>query len=124
MFISSLLGTITNIIDICLIDNETSRNMVGYQSQLIDLSKKYSSLHLELGDNGKYVVKGMASTSFQLDSRDALHMSDMLFILGLKKNLLSISTLEDKGYKASFVDGQVLVWPKDSNMDSARVIGV
>ena len=32
--------------------------------------------------------------------------------------------MEDKGYRVAFVDGQVLVWPNDSNIDVAEVIGV
>jgi hypothetical protein len=69
-------------------------------------------------------VKGVGTTSFQLESRDSLHMRDVLFVPGLKKNLLSISALEDRGYKVAFVDGQVLVWPKGSSIDSTGVIGV
>ena len=98
--------------------------MTGYRSTLTDLSEKESSLNVELGDDAKYLVKGVESTSFQLDLGAILHMNDILFVLGLKKNLLSISALEDKGFRVAFVDGQVIVWPKDSNMDSARVIGV
>ena len=43
---------------------------------------------------------------------------------GLKKNLLSISSLEDKGFRVAFVDGQVLLWPKISSIDSTTMIGV
>jgi hypothetical protein len=45
-------------------------------------------------------------------------MRYVLFVPGLKKNRLSISTLEDRGYKVAFVDGQVLVWPKGLSIDS------
>jgi hypothetical protein len=31
---------------------------------------------------------------------------------------------EDRSYRVAFVDGQVLVWPKSSSIDSARVIGI
>ena len=47
-----------------------------------------------------------------------------LFVLGLKKNFLSISTLEYRGYKVAFMDGQVLVCPKGSSIDSKGVIVV
>jgi hypothetical protein len=47
-----------------------------------------------------------------------------VFVRGLKKNLLSIFALEDKGFRVAFVDGQVLLWPKGSNIDSATLIGV
>lgn len=59
-----------------------------------------------------------------MDLGDILHMSDILFVARLKKKLLSILALEDKGFRVAFVDGKVLMWPKDSDMDSADVIGV
>jgi hypothetical protein len=46
-------------------------------------------------------------------------MRDVLFVIGLRKNILSISALEDRGYIVPFVYGQVLVWPKGSSIDSA-----
>ena len=51
-------------------------------------------------------------------------MKDVLYVPGLKNNLLSISGLEKKGFKVSFVDGQVLMWPKGKTIDDAIVIGV
>ena len=62
-------------------------------------------------------------TSYKLDSRKSMKMKDVLFVLGLKKNLLSISTLDAKGMRVAFVDGQVLIWPKGKTIDYAVVIG-
>ena len=50
-------------------------------------------------------------------------MKDVLYVLGLKKNLLSISTLDAKGMRVAFVDGQVLMWPKGKTLYDATVIG-
>ena len=50
-------------------------------------------------------------------------MKEILYIWGLKKNLLSISELYKKGYKFSFIDGQVLMWPKGKSIEDAIVIG-
>jgi hypothetical protein len=85
---------------------------------------KKSSLQVEIGDNAKYVVKGIGTTSFQLESRNFLHMNDVLFVPGLRKNILYISKLEDKGFRVAFVDGKFLVWPKDLNIDTTKVNGV
>jgi len=41
-----------------------------------------------------------------------------LYVLGLKKNLFSVATLEDKGYKVAFMDGKVFLWPKDGELNS------
>jgi hypothetical protein len=47
-----------------------------------------------------------------------------LFVPGMRRNLVSISALEDKGYKIAFSDGKVLAWHKNASMGLARVIGV
>ena len=66
----------------------------------------------------------LITTSLQLDSNDTLHLSDVLYVPRMKRNLVSISALEGKGYKVAFSDGKVLAWDKNASMDSARVIGV
>jgi hypothetical protein len=50
-------------------------------------------------------------------------MKDVLYVTGLKKNLLSISALEKKGYKVSFIDGEVLMWDKGETINEAIIIG-
>jgi hypothetical protein len=51
-------------------------------------------------------------------------MDNILDVPGLKKNLISVSALEDKGYVVGFSRGRVLVWERNSSMDSAVVIGI
>ena len=53
-----------------------------------------------------------------------MKIKDVLLILGLRKNLLSISALEEKGFRISFVDGEVFMWPKGKSFNDAIVIGV
>ena len=50
-------------------------------------------------------------------------MKEVLFVPGLKKNLLSISALDKKGYRVAFIDGQVLMWTKGKNIENVVVIG-
>jgi hypothetical protein len=38
-----------------------------------------------------------------------MRMKDVLYVPGLKKNLLSISALDKKGFKVAFRDGEVLI---------------
>jgi hypothetical protein len=52
-----------------------------------------------------------------------MKMKDVLYVPGLTKNLLSISTLDKKGFKVSFIDGEVLMWPKGKTIEDAIVIG-
>jgi transposase InsO family protein len=77
-----------------------------------------------LGDNARYIVKGVGTSSFQLDSDIPLQLNEVLYVPGMKRNLVFVSTLEDKGYKVTFSKGKFLAWHKNSHMDYARVIGV
>ena len=52
-----------------------------------------------------------------------MKIKDVLFVPGLKKNLLSISALDAKGIRVAFIDGQVLMWSKGKTIDDAIVIG-
>ena len=52
-----------------------------------------------------------------------MKMKEVLYVLGLKKNLISISTLDKKGYRVVFIDGQVLMFPKGKSIEDAVVIG-
>ena len=51
-----------------------------------------------------------------------MKMKDVLFVPGHKKKLISISTLDAKGMRVEFVDGQVLMWPKGKTIDDVVVI--
>ena len=53
----------------------------------------------------------------------SLKMKDVLYVPGLKKNLLSILALNAKGIRVAFVDGQVLMCPKEKIIDDATVFG-
>ena len=52
-----------------------------------------------------------------------MKMKDVLYVPILKNNLLSISTLDKKGYRVAFIDGQVLMWSKGKTIEGAVVIG-
>jgi len=46
--------------------------------------------------------RGVGTISFERESGSSLHLSDVLYVLGLKKNLVLVATLEDKGYGVIF----------------------
>ena len=83
-----------------------------------------SSPLVELGDDSTYKIEGVGSTSLQLDSGTVLHIDDIVYAFGLKKNLLSLASLEDKGYKFLFMEKKVILWEKDTYVSSVVQIGV
>ena len=107
--ISSLRGTITHGSNDWLIDSEASKHTTGFKESFVKLSEHESTHKVKLGDDYQYPIKGSGESSYKLDSRKSMEMMDVLFVPGLKKNLLSISALDVKGIRVAFVDGQVLM---------------
>jgi hypothetical protein len=79
---------------------------------------------VKLGDDYQYPIKGVGEISYKLDSEKPLKIKDVLYVPDLKKNILSISALEEKGFIFSFIDGEVLMWSKGKSIDDGIVIGV
>jgi hypothetical protein len=104
------------------IDSGTSRHMKSFHENLTDLTQ-ICDLEVVLGDDRVVKVVGSGTTSFQRESLPPMLLRDVLYVPGLKKNLISISTIEERGYEVLFHDGQVLLFPKGSNITSAKVIG-
>jgi hypothetical protein len=50
--------------DIWVIDSGASKHMTGYREHLTDLVEKDSQLHVVLGDDARYIVKGSRAISF------------------------------------------------------------
>eukprot|EP00253_Pinus_taeda_P024256 PITA_24256 len=92
------------------IDYGVSFHMIGNKEHFSELEEDMQ-VHIELGDNGKPKeepcfngnTRGQVGTlSFERDSRSSLHLKDVLYVPSLKKNLVSMATLEDKGYDVIF----------------------
>ena len=54
----------------------------------------------------------------------SMTVRDVIYVHGLKNNLISVSTLEDRGFVVFFQDGHVLVHPKGSSDTIATLIGI
>ena len=52
-----------------------------------------------------------------------MKMKEVLYVPDFKNKLLSISTLDNKGYRVDFIDGQVLMWSKGKTLEDYVVIG-
>ena len=120
----ALTGMVTHGNDTWLVDSGASKNITSYKDYLSTLVEKESHHKVKLGDNYQYPIKGIGEASYQLEYGKLLKMKDILYVPGLKKNLLSISRLEKKGFRVAFVDGQVLMWPKGKTIDDDIMIGV
>jgi hypothetical protein len=48
---------------------------------------------------------------------------DVLYVPRLKKNLISVSSIQDRGFEVSFRGTKVLIHSRGSNVTSDKVIG-
>jgi hypothetical protein len=123
VLISALSGSVTPGEDTWLIDSGASKYMRGQRYILSFISEKKFSQKVTVGDDYQYPIKGVGESNYKLNSRNSMKMKDIIYVPGLTNNLLSISTLEEKGFIVSFIDGEVLMWAKGETMKEAIVIG-
>jgi hypothetical protein len=106
------------------LDSGASHHMTEAQELFSSLMERDSDVHVELGDDAKYAVKGEGTITFQLESGGSLDAQDVLYVPGLKNNFLSVSAMEDRGFFITFQRGKVLIHPEKSSPDTTMVIGV
>jgi hypothetical protein len=70
------------------------------------------------------IVAGVDIVSFQRDGMPPISIMDILYVPGMKKNLISVSTLQDRGLEVKFRGTEVMIHPRGSSLASGRVIGV
>jgi hypothetical protein len=121
--VSSLFRAVTKLEEIWLVDNEASKHMTGFKQNLMNYRDKKFNVKVELGGDGTYAIKRIGSKSFQLQSGNVFHIEEILYVPGLKKNLISVAVLESKGYTVAFSKGKALMWPSNESMGSTMIIG-
>eukprot|EP00253_Pinus_taeda_P012573 PITA_12573 len=106
------------------VDSGASRHMTGVHEYFSEISESGTDIEVVLGDDRVVRAVNVGTLTFQRESKPPLKVSDVLYVPGMRKNLISVSVLEDRGYEVLFRGGQVLMYPRGTPADSARVIGV
>ena len=88
--------------DTWLIDSGASKHMIGKKTTLSRLEENNSLEKVSLVDDYQYPIKGIGESSYKLESRTSMKMKEVLYVPGLKNILLSISSLDKKGYRIYF----------------------
>ena len=66
-------------------------------------------MHIEMGDNGSYNTTGIGTITFQRESGNPLTLKYVMYVLGLKENLVFVAMLEDRVYDVIFSEGKVFL---------------
>jgi transposase InsO family protein len=97
---SSALGSVWYL------DSGASFHMTRDKESFIDLEEKDLRMHIEMGDDGRYSATGIGTITFERDSGKPFQLKNVMHVPGLKKNLVSVAMLEDRGYDVVFSSGK------------------
>ena len=79
-------------------------------------------MHTEMGDDGWYSAIEIGTITFHRESGKPFQLKYVMHVLGLKKNLVSVAMLEDKGYDVVLSDGKAFL--RHKKMSQAKRIGI
>lgn len=114
--VSSVMGSVW------FLDNGAPFYMTGDRDLFSDLDEKDLGVHIEIGDDGRYSETGIDTISFVRESGKPFVLKEVMHVLGLKKNLISVAMLEDKGYDVVFSEGKAFL--RNKTTGETRKIGV
>ena len=103
-------------------ESGASFHMMGDKELFSDLEEKDLQMHIEMGDDAQYNETNIGTITFQRDSSKPFQLKDVMHVPGLKKNLVSVAMLEDRGYDVVFSDGKVFL--RHKTMGQAKRIGI
>jgi hypothetical protein len=86
----SFLSTNTTMRSTWFLDSGASHHMTEAWEICSSLTERDLDVHVELGDDSKYAVKGDGIVMFHIDSGGSLDSHDVLYIPFLKNNFLSV----------------------------------
>ena len=86
-----------------------SFHMIGNKCLFSTLEEKYLKILIDMGDDEMYSVSGVGTVAFQREHGALTTLTNVKYVPGLKKNLVSIAMLEDKGYGVVFNKRKVLL---------------
>jgi len=95
--VSSIMG------NIWYLDSGASFHMIADKELFSDLEEKDLEMRIKVGDDRKYSVTRLGMITFQKEHGVPLTLINVMYVSRLKKNLVSFSMLDDKGYDVIFL---------------------
>jgi len=83
--------------------------MTGVKSLFSTLEEKDLQILIAMVNDEKYSVSSVGTVIFQREHGAHLTLIDVKYVLGLKRNLVLITMLEDRGYDIVFSKGKVFL---------------
>lgn len=76
--------------------------MTGVCEYFSELSESDTDVEVVLGDDRVVRAVTVGTLTFQRESKPPLKVTKVLYVPGMRKNLISVSALEDRGYEVVF----------------------
>eukprot|EP00253_Pinus_taeda_P029439 PITA_29439 len=114
--VSSVMGSVW------FLDNGASFHMTGDRYLFSYLEDKDLGVHIEMGDDGRYSATSIDTISFERESSKPFVLKEVMHVLGLKKNIISVVMLEYKEHDVVFSKGKSFLRSKTTG--ETRNIGV
>ena len=91
------------------LDSGASLHMTGNKYLSSDFEEKYLKQSIEFGDDERYSATRISTVTFRRDSGCPFRIIDVMYVLGIKKNRVSITVLEYRSYDVIFSKGKVFL---------------
>ena len=79
---------------------------------------------ITIGNGSPHSIKGIVTCTIKLKLVKSSHLSGVLYVPSIKRNSISISTLEDHGYRVTFMEIKVLAFENNSTIKKTQTIGL
>ena len=79
-------------------------------------------MHIDMGNDVRYNVNGIGTITFEREFGNPFLLKDVMHVPGLKKNLVSVAMLEEKGYDVVFSEGKAFL--RHKKMGQTKRIGI
>ena len=90
------------------VDSGASRHMTGVREYFSELSEDDTDMEVVLSDDSMVKAITVGTLTFDRGPKPALKVSNVLYVPGMKKSLIFVSALEDRGYDVLFREGRCL----------------
>eukprot|EP00253_Pinus_taeda_P022914 PITA_22914 len=94
--------TASNEDDIWYVDSGASSHMTGNKEFFDSLEEVINGSKIYLGDDNGYQIKGHGVISVKLPNGKISHLSNVLYVPGIKKNLIYVSMMADQDMHVEF----------------------
>ena len=96
-------------LDIWFMDSGASSHMSGKKKWFRNFKESNSGVKVYLGDNSGYEIKGHGDVLVTLPDGNIRNISDVWYVLGIKKNLISVSKITDQDLKVEFFKSHCII---------------